>query len=479
MQDLQDFLDLYYKACSVLLKEEDFYELMYSYLMRAAIDNVQVAEIFFDPQTHTERGVSFETVVDGLYRALIDGYQNLGLKGSLIMCFLRHLPLENHLATLEEAKPFLDKILGVGLDSGELGNPPGKFREVYQKAVALGLKPVAHSGEEGGPEYVYGALDELHVKRIDHGVRCIEDEQLVRRLVAEKIPLTVCPLSNSKLNVNARFFDGRNVTRKLLDMGLKVTINSDDPAYFGGYITDNFLATVAETGMTERDVHEICCNAFNATFLPRIEKEFYLQRVKRFNEWSGVVVPPKSITFFGSRAPQAGTPRYQSVYEAAALFASHGYRVVNGGYSGTMEAASKGASDVGGVALGVVAPRVFPKRTSQGNQYLSHHIYVRSINERIEHLTASSQYFVVFPGTLGTLTELLYVWNMASVRAQRGYSPARIFISRDLLEKVTKELISSTGIYEKEVVVEFFDKAEEVLQAVEEDWKERARQAHF
>ena len=470
---------MYYEACSVLLKEEDFYELMYAYLVRAAVENVQVAEIFFDPQTHTERGVPFEVVVNGLYRGLIDGYKNLDLKGSLIMCFLRHLSAEKAQQTLEEAKPHLDKIVGVGLDSGELGNPPEKFCEVYKEAVALGLKPVAHAGEEAGPDYIYGALDELHARRIDHGVRCLEDEKLVERLVAEGMPLTVCPFSNRMIKVNERFFNGRNVTKELLDKGLKVTINSDDPAYLGGYITENFLGTAAETGMTEKDVYQICCNAFNATFLSGIEKEFYLQRLQQFNEWSGVVPPPKSITFFGSRASPPGTPRYQSVYEAAKLFASNGYRVVCGGYDGTMQAASKGASDVGGLALGVVAPRVFADRSAHGNKYLSHRIYVRSIDQRIERLATSSQYFVVFPGTLGTLTELLYVWNMSTLRMHRGHPPTRIFIFRDQMESVTKDLIKNAGIYEKEIIVEFFDKAEEVLQAVEQDRKQRADQALF
>jgi len=251
LQDLQDFLDLYYAACNVLRKEQDFYDLMYAYLRRAAIDNVYVAEIFFDPQTHTERGVPYEVVVTGLHRALIDGYMDFGIKGSLILCFLRHLSQESAIDTLEQAKPHLDKIIGVGLDSGEVGNPPKKFKEVYKMAADLGLKLVAHAGEEAGPSYIREALDVLHVRRVEHGVRCLEDDELVQRLKQEEIPLTTCPMSNRKLKVNACFFNDENVTRKLLEKGLKVTINSDDPAYFGGYITENFLTTALEVRLTE------------------------------------------------------------------------------------------------------------------------------------------------------------------------------------------------------------------------------------
>ena len=270
----------------MLKTEEDFYDLMYAYLKKAATNNVRVAEIFFDPQTHTNgpNKVPFKVLICGLHRALIDAQRDFNIKGSLILCFLRHLPQEDHLVTLEEATPYLNKIIGVGLDSGELGNEPCKFVEVFSKASQLGLNIVAHAGEEGGPEYIREALDCLHAQRIDHGVQCLFDAGLVERLIQEQIPLTVCPLSNVKLQVNSRYFQGQNKTKEMLDRGLIVTINSDDPAYFGGYITDNFLATATSTALTREDVYKVCCNAFNATFLPLNEKSEYLAQLKDFND---------------------------------------------------------------------------------------------------------------------------------------------------------------------------------------------------
>lgn len=282
-KDLQDFLDLYYAACAVLKTEEDFRDLMYSYLQRASRDNVKVAEIFFDPQSHTENGISFETVIEGLHRGIVEGRRDFGVHGSLIMCFLRHLSEEKAEETLRQSEPFLDKIIGVGLDSGERGNPPSKFRRVYCRAKEMGLRLVAHAGEECGPDYITDALDSLHVSRIDHGVRCRESPELVRRLAETGIPLTVCPLSNDKLQVKGRFLEGKNPVKCFLDDGLMVTLNSDDPAYFGGYITDNFIVTARETGLTKADVRNICANAFKSTFLPEQDKERYLRAIEEFN----------------------------------------------------------------------------------------------------------------------------------------------------------------------------------------------------
>jgi adenosine deaminase len=234
--DLQSFLDIYYAGASVLLTEQDFYDMTAAYLARAAADNVRHAEIFFDPQTHTARGVPFETVINGIARACAEG----PISASLIMCFLRHLSEEDAFATLEEALPFRDKFIGVGLDSSEVGHPPEKFARVFARARAAGLHLVAHAGEEGPPAYIDSALDILHVERIDHGVRCLDDPALVQRLAREQMALTVCPLSNIKLRV----FDvmGSHNLRRLLDAGLAATVNSDDPAYFGGYVNDNYLA---------------------------------------------------------------------------------------------------------------------------------------------------------------------------------------------------------------------------------------------
>src|SRR2546421_10495652 len=247
-EDLQSFLDTYYAACSVLVTQRDFYDLTWAYLLRAAGQGVRHAEIFFDPQTHTDRGVAFGTVIEGVTRALEDGERTLRVTSRLIMCFLRHLSAEAAMATLEAALQYRDAIVAVGLDSGEAGNPPEKFRDVFDRAGSEGFLAVAHAGEEGPPEYIWQALDVLGARRIDHGVRCTEDDRLVERLVAEQTPLTVCPFSNVKLCV---FPDlQQHNFGELLDRGLLVTINSDDPAYFGGEIADNYIVTPPAPGPT-------------------------------------------------------------------------------------------------------------------------------------------------------------------------------------------------------------------------------------
>jgi adenosine deaminase len=264
-QDLQSFLDVYYAGASVLLHEQDFYDLAYAYLRRAAADHVVHAEIFFDPQTHTARGVPFEVVLDGLERALHDGLRELGVSSRLILCFLRHLPEADALATLDQALPHLARIHGVGLDSSERGHPPSKFQRVFARCRELGLPCVAHAGEEGPPAYIWEALDLLQVRRIDHGVRALEDERLVERLREARIPLTVCPLSNVKLRV---FPDmRRHNLKRLLDAGLAVTINSDDPAYFGGYVNDNIRAVQDALDLSAADWHRIARTSFEASFV--------------------------------------------------------------------------------------------------------------------------------------------------------------------------------------------------------------------
>ncbi|MBI0326018.1 adenosine deaminase [Burkholderia plantarii] len=266
--DLQSFLDIYYAGASVLLHEQDFYDMTAAYVERALADNVVHTEIFFDPQTHTERGVSIETVVAGIDRALADA-ERRGLSSRLILCFLRHLSEDDALATYEAALPLFDRyshrLIGVGLDSSERGHPPSKFERVFAKARERGLKLVAHAGEEGPPAYVVEALDLLKVDRVDHGVRSIEDAALIARLADSRIALTVCPLSNLKLRV----FDDmtKHTLKLLLDSGVAVTINSDDPAYFGGYVNDNYFATVAALGLDEREVYSVIRNGFEASFV--------------------------------------------------------------------------------------------------------------------------------------------------------------------------------------------------------------------
>jgi adenosine deaminase len=275
--DLQSFLDVYYAGCSVLVREQDFYDLTWWYLKRASAQGVRHAEVFFDPQTHTGRRVAFDTVVTGIERALEDGRRLLGVSSSLIMCFLRHLPAQDAMATLEQALPFKTWIAAVGLDSSEVGNPPSRFADVYRKAREEGFLCVAHAGEEGPPEYIWEALDQLHVQRIDHGVRCLEDDRLVDRLVTEQVPLTVCPLSNVKLRVFPAVTDHN--LKKMLDRGLLVTVNSDDPAYFGGYVGDNFEVVEAALKLSWEDVVQLARNSFKASFLGSDEKKAHLTEI--------------------------------------------------------------------------------------------------------------------------------------------------------------------------------------------------------
>ena len=279
-ENLQSFLDLYYAGAAVLQTEQDFYDLTWAYLERCAVQNVRHTEIFFDPQTHTERGIPFETVHTGIYRALQDAKQQWGLTSYLILCFLRHLSAESALATLEQALPFKSTIPAVGLDSSELGHPPAKFQNVFDRARAEGFLTVAHAGEEGPADYIWEAIKLLGVTRIDHGVRCVEDPQLVDYLVQRQIPLTVCPLSNVRLCV----FDSiqQHNLKHLLDLGLCVTVNSDDPAYFGGYITENFEAVQSALRLSHQDIYQLVKNSFNASFLPPDEKQARLDELDQF-----------------------------------------------------------------------------------------------------------------------------------------------------------------------------------------------------
>ncbi len=275
--DLQSFLDIYYAAAAVLLHEQDFFDMAWAYLLKAKADNVVRAEIFFDPQTHTSRGVPFETVVGGLARAVERARSELGISAALIRCLLRHLSEREAYATLEQAEPYRDQFVGVGLDSGERGNPPEKFTGVFAKCRALGLHAVAHAGEEGPPASITGALDALGAERIDHGVRCLEDEAVVARLVRERIPLTVCPFSNVKLRVFDRLAD-HNLPQ-LLAAGLRASLNSDDPAYFGGYVNDNYLGSLAALPLTAADAYRLLRNSLESSFLEPSEIARHVERL--------------------------------------------------------------------------------------------------------------------------------------------------------------------------------------------------------
>jgi adenine deaminase len=274
--NLQSFLDIYYAGASVLLKAQDFYDMAWAYLQRAAADHVLRAEIFFDPQTHTARGVAMETVIDGLSRACRDAKQ-LGVDAELILCFLRHLSEQEAFETLEQALPYREHFIGVGLDSSELGHPPEKFARVFARCKDLGLHLVAHAGEEGPPAYVWSALDVLKVERIDHGVQSAKDPALMRRLAQDRIPLTVCPLSNLKLCVFPSL--ARHNLRELLDGGLCATVNSDDPAYFGGYVNDNFLQTFAATGLDAQHAYLLARNSFEGSFASAEAKRRYVEQL--------------------------------------------------------------------------------------------------------------------------------------------------------------------------------------------------------
>ena len=275
--NLQSFLDIYYAGASVLIKEQDFYDMAQAYIARAATDNVARAEIFFDPQTHTARGVGTDTVINGLHRACTDAKAEYGVDAALILCFLRHLSEEEAFETLEQALPYRDKFIGVGLDSSELGHPPEKFAKVFKRCKDLGFHLVAHAGEEGPPAYVWSALDVLQVQRIDHGVQSTQDALLMQRLAKDRIPLTVCPLSNQKLCVYPNLADHN--LGQLLDAGLCAMVNSDDPAYFGGYINDNFTQTFAATGLTAQHAYQLACNSFEASFISAEQKRRYNDRV--------------------------------------------------------------------------------------------------------------------------------------------------------------------------------------------------------
>ncbi len=269
--NLQDFLDIYYAGASVLITEQDFYDLTWEYLLKANADNIVHCEIFFDPQTHTDRGIAFDTVVNGINRALKDAEAQFGISSKLIMCFLRHLDQEAAMHVFEEALRHKDKIAAVGLDSSEQGNPPAKFQQVYEKAIENGFLTVAHAGEEGPATYVKEALDLLHVSRIDHGNHCLDDEALVGELVSRQVPLTVCPLSNLKLKVITDM--KLHPLRTMLKKGLLVMLNSDDPAYFGGYLNDNYLAVAEALELTREDVVQLARNSIQASFLEQTQKE--------------------------------------------------------------------------------------------------------------------------------------------------------------------------------------------------------------
>lgn len=281
-RNLQDFLDIYYEAAGILTEEEDFYDLTMAYLEKAFSQNVLHSEIFFDPQTHTGRGIKFSTVIDGIHKARQEAGERLGISTELIMCFLRDIEGSSAMKTLEEALPYRDRIIAVGLDSAEVGNPPSKFQDVFRKAREAGFLTVAHCGEEGPAAYVWEALELLKVSRIDHGNHSLDDDKLTEELILRKIPLTVCPLSNLRLKVIDSM--QRHPLRNMMEKGLIVTVNSDDPAYFGGYINENYLAVAKALNLTEDDIYKLAKNSFEASFLKTGMKAEMLSRVYEYRK---------------------------------------------------------------------------------------------------------------------------------------------------------------------------------------------------
>ena len=278
--NLQDFLNIYYESAGVLIEEQDFYDMTWAYLKKVYTQNLVHAEIFFDPQTHTDRGIKFSTVIDGIHRALEDARNKLGISSKLIMCFLRHLDEEAAIHTLKEALEYKDWITAVGLDSSEVGHPPSNFQRVFEKAKKENLLTVAHAGEEGPAEYIWEALRLLKVSRVDHGNHCLVDENLIEELVKKKMPLTVCPLSNLKLKVVLDL--KQHPLRKMMDKGLLVTINSDDPAYFGGYVNENYLAITKALNLSKEDICQLAKNSFVASFLDEEKKQQMMKQVDKY-----------------------------------------------------------------------------------------------------------------------------------------------------------------------------------------------------
>lgn len=278
--NLQEFLDIYYSGADVLIEEQDFYDLTWAYLLKIHSQNVLHAEIFFDPQTHTSRGISFHKVISGIHHALEDGRRELGISSKLILSILRHYSEESAFQTFQEALEYKNLITAIGLDSSERGHPPSKFERIFAKARHEGFLTVAHAGEEGPPEYVWEALNLLHVSRIDHGNRSLEDPLLVQELVKRKIPLTVCPLSNLKLKVVHDMT--KHPLTEMLEKGMMATVNSDDPAYFGGYVNENFLAVAIELNLTRKQIVQLAKNSFTASFLEEEAKQQMIEKVEKF-----------------------------------------------------------------------------------------------------------------------------------------------------------------------------------------------------
>ena len=279
--NLQSFLNIYYQGTKVLINEQDFFDLTWAYMTKSKENNIVHTEIFFDPQAHTDRGIKFDSVINGIYKAVVKAKKDLGISSKIIMCFLRHLDEKSAFKTLDQALPHKDKIIGIGLDSSEIGYPPSKFERVFKKAIKEGFLTVAHAGEEGPSEYIWEALNLLKVRRIDHGVQCLNDKKLIKKLRDEQIPLTICPLSNIKLRVFKKLEDHN--LKKMLDQNLMVMINSDDPAYFGGYLNKNLIESQKALDLSKGDIKKLVINSFKSSFLSENEKKRWIDEINNFS----------------------------------------------------------------------------------------------------------------------------------------------------------------------------------------------------
>lgn len=459
------------EACNVLREKQDFYELMYAYLKRAAIDNVYAAEIYFDPYLHTRRGVSIQTVLQGFHEAIVDGYNHFSIRGALIMHVTHAFPMNEVLKTLEEVH---SHIVGVGVDNNY---PSAAYSSIHKKVKELGgLKIVTHfttsevrSGcSRGRPEH---AVNGLHL--------CCTEEEEPSHTSAET-PLNIQPLTAHS----------SAALKKHLEREADVTASSPYPAFTGHYLTSALLEASRLASLTEKDVHHLCCNALKSSFLVLQEREHYTQHMQHTNIAMGCAVPPKSVTVFGSRATQPGTPDYQRAEEVGRLLSSRGYRIVTGGYFGIMEATSKGAVEAGngascrdggnsaGIALGILSPRIYPDAPLFGNEYNSHNVIARNLLDRFWMYLRDSEYFIAFGGTIGTITEILVIWSVASARVSHRGVPQKIILWKPHWESAIETLSKAIGISKLDTsLLVYVDSVQEAVDLIEQDLLTRAASA--
>ena len=451
----------------VLHCEEDFYDLLYGHLKRISIDNVHAAEIFFDPQAHLPREIPLGTVINGFHRAVLDGFRDFGVKSSLNMCFADS---STHFIArvLDEAKPFARFLSAVALECNGIATSSTVKRDVsllFGKATQLGLKVVLYSSLESTEDLLY-AIDHLKPLRILRVTSLFKQPQLVKKLAAEGITVE---LSN----------DEASNVRELLQDGINITVPSK-----------SLYHLPSRTDCSEREIFSLVCNSFAATSLPEWDKDHYLSELKYYNVAMGYSAPPRAITVFGSRKPTPGTSDYKRAEHAGKVFGSQGFKIVCGGYSGVMEAVCKGArecsgdkisrqklfpgSDLGGITTGIISPRVFPQSSISGNDYLSHFEVVNTLTKRIDQTIRGAEYFLAYSGSIGTMTELIMTWSVASARVEHKAVPQKIFLWRPAWESAMKTFTSDFGIYKNDVsLLTYVDSPEEALSIILKDLKER------